>query len=163
MASLPERTYPDLRDDQALAIGIYGETVAAYRYTVLAERVPGEADRKTFIAIAEEEQGHKQRLQDLLDRHYPDSAFYMADEDKALILTGPRLIDVRDLEDYREVMQVTLDTELRTAQFYQAMSKRVAKPEVRALFEELAEEGFDHHRRLEELARDRGFLPPASS
>lgn len=153
------QTYPDLRDDQILAIGIYGETVAAYRYTVLAERVPGESDRKTFADIAEEEQGHKHMLQELLAKHFPDSSFYLSDEDKALVLTGPRLINVRDIKDYKQVMKIALDTELRTSQFYHAMSSRAQNPELRTVFEELATEGFEHHRRLLELAQDRGFLP----
>jgi len=143
-----------------LAIGIYGETVAAYRYTVLSERVPGEEDRKTFADIAEEEQEHKQRLKTLLDKHYTSSSFYLSDEDKGLVLTGPRLIEVRDVDDYREVVQIALHTELRVSQFYDAMSRRVQNPEIRATFEELAEEGFDHHRRLEELGRQRSLLPP---
>jgi len=37
MARQSEPVFPDLRDDQILTIGIYGETVAAYRYDVLAE------------------------------------------------------------------------------------------------------------------------------
>lgn len=160
MPQPPEPTFPDLRDDQILTIGIYGEQVAAYRYVVLAEKVPGEADKKAFAAIAEEERGHKERLQKLLDRHFPGSSFYLSDEDKALVVTGPRLINVRDIEDYREVMQMAVDTELRTSQFYRAMSSRVRHPDIKTLFEELAEEGFDHHRRLLELARERGFLPP---
>jgi rubrerythrin len=160
MADSPDDVvYPDLRDDQILTIGIYGETVAAYRYSILAEKLPGEADRKAFAAIADEEQDHRQRLQRLLEKHFPDSAFYLTDEDKALVVTGPRLISVRDVDDYRQIMQMALDTELRTSQFYQAMSSRVRHPDIRALFEELAEEGFDHHRRLAELARERGFLP----
>lgn len=159
MADLPEKEYPDLRDDQMLAIGIYGENVAAYRYTVLSERVPNAQDQKAFAEIAREEQQHRQMLQEMLDKHYPDSSFYLQDEDKALVLTGPRLIDVRDIEDYREVMRITLLTELRTSQFYQAMSSRVRNPEIRALFQELAAEGFDHHRRLLELARERNLLP----
>lgn len=142
-----------------LAIGIYGESVAAYRYTVLAEKVPAEEDRKTFMAIAEEEQGHKQMLQALYDKHFPGSAFALSDQDKSLVLTGPRLINVRDLDDYREVLRVTLATELRTAQFYQAMRHQARHPELRKVFGELAEEGFDHHQRLLNLARDRGFLP----
>lgn len=161
MSDVPSQQYPELRDDQILTIGIYGETVAAYRYTVLAEKLPSEADRKAFAAIADEEQGHKQMLQRLLEKHFPGSSFYLSDADKALVVTGPRLINVRDLEDYRSFVQMALDTELRTSQFYKAMSGRVKNPEIRAIFEELAEEGFDHHRRIAELARERGFLPPA--
>ena len=142
-----------------LAIGIYGETVAAYRYTVLAEKVPREEDKQAFAAIAEEEQSHKKLLQQAAEKHFPGSAFALSDQDKALVLTGPRLINVRDLADYREVLRITLATELRTAQFYDAMRHRARHPELRKVFTDLSEEGFQHHQRLLKLARERGFLP----
>lgn len=150
---------PEMAEDRILSIGIYGETVAAYRYTVLSEKLPGEEDRTLFATIAEEELVHKQRLEELLARLYPDSSFYLSDEDKALVVTGPRLIDVRNEPDYRNVMQMALDTERRVAQFYQAMSSRARTPEVRTTFEQLAVEGFQHHGRLLKLARERGLLP----
>ncbi len=159
MKSLPKREYPPLREDQMLAIGIYGESVAAYRYTVLSERVPNLEDRKMFADIAEEELEHKARLEALARTHFPGRSFALSDEDKALVLTGPRLIEVRDLEDYRDVMQIALNTELRVSQFYQEMSSRVTIDAVREVFSELAEEGFEHHQKLFDVASQRGFLP----
>ncbi|GMV98493.1 MAG: hypothetical protein AMXMBFR83_28430 [Phycisphaerae bacterium] len=143
-----------------LAIGIYGETVAAYRYTVLSEKVPKPEDQRAFARIADEEQTHKQLLQALYEKYFPGSAFALSDEDKALVLTGPRLINVRDIEDYREVVRITIETELRTAQFYEAMRHRAKNPELRQVFGNLAEEGFVHHQQLLKLAAERGFLPP---
>lgn len=161
MAEPPHKTdvaYPELRDDQMLAIAIYGETVAAYRYLVLAEKLPEAADRALFAGISDEEQGHKQRLQALQDKYFPSSSFYLSDQDKALVVTGPRLVNVRDLSDYREVVEMALDTEYRVSRFYQAMSKRMSIPEVRTLFVELASESAGHHLRLVGLARQRGLL-----
>lgn len=160
MTSQMPPDYPELQDDQMLAIGIYGESVAAYRYTVLAEKVPREEDKAAFRAIAEEEQSHKKLLQQAAEKHFPGSAFALSDQDKALVLTGPRLINVRDLADYRDVLRITLATELRTAQFYDTMRHRARNPELRKVFTELSEEGFQHHQRLLRLARERGFLPP---
>lgn len=142
-----------------LSIGIYGETVAAYRYTVLAEKLPANEDREIFATIADEELTHKQRLQQLIDRYYPGSSFYLSDEDKAFVVSGPRLIDVRNEPDYRKVMQMALDTERRVAQFYQLMGERAQTAEVRETFKDLAIEGFQHHGRLLKLARERSLLP----
>jgi rubrerythrin len=160
MTAKRAETYPELQDDQMLAIGIYGESVAAYRYTVLAEKVPGEEEQRVFAAIADEEQSHKQMLQALFEKHFPGSAFALSDQDKALVLTGPRLINVRDLGDYREVLRITLATELRTTQFYEAMRHQARHEELRQVFATLAEEGFRHYQRLLELGRERGLLPP---
>ncbi|HOA75745.1 MAG TPA: ferritin family protein [Phycisphaerae bacterium] len=153
---------PEMTEDRILSIGIYGETVAAYRYTVLSEILPNEEDRAIFAAIAEEEIGHKQRLQELFNRYYPGSAFYLSDEDKALVVTGPRLIDVRNEPDYRKVMQMALETERRVAQFYQSVSTQARHDEVRNTFNDLAIEGFQHHGRLLKLARERNLLPDRS-
>ena len=78
MTAKPSADYPELQDDQMLAIGIYGETVAAYRYTVLAEKVPREEDKQAFAAIAEEEQSHKKMLQQAAEKHFPGSAFALS-------------------------------------------------------------------------------------
>jgi len=154
----PKRDYPDLIEDQMLAIAIYGETVAAYRYMVLSEKLPNEEDRKMFAAISDEEQTHKQQLQTLADKHYPDSSFFISDADKALVVAGPRLIDVRDIQDYRSVMGMALETEWLVARFYQAMSTRARTSEIRDTFTTLGNESFTHYRRLQKLARERGLL-----
>jgi len=154
----PEPKYPELLEDQILNIAVYGETVAAYRYMVLSEKVPELSDKKAFADIADEEHCHKQKIEALLDKYYPDSLFYLSEEDGALVVAGPRLIDVRDIEDYREVIKLTLDTELKTAQFYKAMSPRLRTPEIQQVFSQMAEDSFDHHRRLTEVAKQRGFF-----
>jgi rubrerythrin len=138
--------------DKILAIGAYGETVAAYRYLVLAEKAPVEAERPEFAAMADEEQGHKQRLQRLLAELYPDADFVLTPEDKEIVVSGPRLLDVRDDASFAEAMRQILITERKTAGFYARQSKIVPNPRLRDLFHELAEEGVEHYQRLKALA-----------
>jgi rubrerythrin len=138
--------------DKILAIGAYGETVAAYRYLVLSEKSPEPADRVEFAAMADEEQGHKQRLQKLLADLYPDADFVLTAEDKELVVTGPRLIDVRDSAAYAEAMQMILETERKTAGFYAQNGKHMPQAVVQDLFKELAEEGAEHYQRLKSIA-----------
>jgi len=147
---------PDIRPDKALAIGTYGEAVAAYRYLVLAEKAPIEKDRDEFAAMADEEQDHKQRLQRLLMENYPDADFFLKPEDKELVVDGPRLLDVRDEATFAEAMHYILNSEWRTSQFYKKLSEHISQRDLRALFQELAAEGEDHYRRLAQLARHAG-------
>ena len=143
--------------DKLLAIGAYGETVAAYRYLVLSEKAPTEENRREFADLADEEQDHKQRLQKLLAERYPDSDFLLTQEDKDLVITGPRLLDVHREISFPEAMSMMLQTERKTAGFYAQYSKTVAEQDLRALFHELAEEGAEHFHRLRSLARRAGI------
>jgi len=142
--------------EKLLAMGIYGETVAAYRYSVLAEKALIEAHRREFADMADEEQGHKQRLQTLLDTHYPDADFVLTPKDKGIVASGTRLIEIRDEADYAEAMRMILMTERRTARFYANHSKHMHQEDVRGLFHELAEEGAEHYQRLKTIARQAG-------
>jgi len=143
-----------LGPDKALAIGAYGESVAAYRYLVFAEHVHSKRHRDAFAAMADEEQEHKQRLQKLLARLYPESGFVLSDADKQMVVVGPRLPDIRDDCSFAEALETTLQTEQRTSAFYRQLSQSIDEPQLRSLFRELAEEGAEHYQRLGELARE---------
>lgn len=143
--------------DKLLAIGAYGETVAAYRYLVLAEKASRGDHRRVFADMADEEQGHKQRLQKLLAELYPLADFVLTSDDKALVVTGPRVIDVRDEASIAEAMPMILDTERKTAAFYAEHARHMPTAALRALFKELAEEGAEHYQRLREIARETGL------
>lgn len=139
--------------DKLLAIGVYGETVAAYRYLVLSEKAPNPRDRREFAEMADEEQGHKQRLQALLAEMYPQADFVLTPEDKELVVTGTRLLDVRDDASFHEAMRMILQTERQTAAFYAHHARIIPTVHLRELFQELAEEGADHYQRLKAMAR----------
>ena len=146
--------------DKLLAIGAYGEMVAAYRYLVLSEKTTDETLRREFAAMADEEQGHKQRLQKLLGEMYPAADFVLTAEDKELVVTGPRLLEIRSREDLAAAMEMILETERKTASFYAHHSKIIPIASLKALFHELAEEGAEHYQRLKALARDAGLQSP---
>jgi rubrerythrin len=87
---------------------------------------------------------------------YPGQDFVLTPEDKELVVTGPRLIEVRDDADFQDVMRMVLHTERKTARFYASYGKFMPDENVRALFHELAEEGAEHYQRLKTLARQTG-------
>jgi rubrerythrin len=148
---------PSPSPEKLLAIGMYGETVAAYRYLVLSEKALTEEHRKAFADMADEEQGHKERLGKLAAEMFPDSDFVLSQADKDRVVTGPRLLEIRDQADYAETMRLLLETERKTARFYARHSKVVTDGALRSLFHELAEEeGDEHYRRLKALAKDAG-------
>ncbi|MFO0974631.1 MAG: ferritin family protein [Phycisphaerae bacterium] len=144
----------DLGPDKALAIGSYGESVAAYRYLIFAEKAATQRQRDLFASMADEEQSHKQRLQRLLAQLYPDADFVLSENDKALVVVGPRLLDVRDADSFSAALRLTLATEQRTATFYHALAQLIRTDPLHAVFKELAEEGAEHYQRLQTLFRE---------
>lgn len=149
-------TNPPLGADKLLAMGAYGESVAAYRYLVLSEKAETEEQRRTFADMADEEQEHKQRLQKLLAERFPNADFVLSAEDKERVITGPRLLDAHAELSFAEVMAMMVHTERKVAAFYARYGKLVEDPQIKALFRELAEEGVGHSKRLEALARAAG-------
>ena len=159
IAAMSDQPTPDAASgrgpDKLLAIGVYGETVAAYRYLVLSDKAPAE-HRKEFAEMSDEEQGHKELLQGLLADLYPDADFVLTPEDKQLVITGTRMIEVKDAASFAEAMRMILHTERKTARFYANHAKHMPKEDLRELFQRLAEEGADHYQRLKTIARQAG-------
>jgi rubrerythrin len=96
-------------------------------------------------------------LQELIADHYPETDFVLTPEDKAIVVTGPRLIDVRDAAAFAEAMRMILETERKTACFYAQNGRHFPEARIRGLFHELAEEGSEHYQRLSALANKSGI------
>jgi rubrerythrin len=95
---------------------------------------------------------------------YPEADFVLTPEDKELVVTGQRQIDVRDDASFHEAMRMILETERKTAAFYAQHGKVIPDRRLQALFHELAEEGAGHYQRLKSLAHDAGVpLQPDDS
>jgi rubrerythrin len=165
MATNADENLAALGTDKALAIATYGETVAACRYQLLSDKAPDAAARTAFAEMADEEQEHKRRLQVITQRLFPGTNdFYLKDDDMALVVDGPRLLDVRDDHaSFAAAMKLILVTEKRTAGFYAKMSKHIDDDELHALFVELAEEGAEHYKQLQQIARRLGADPSSKS
>jgi len=146
-----------LGPDKLLAIAAYGESVAAYRYLVLSERVAEEAHRRFFADLADEEQEHKQRLQKLLFELYPNADFVLSSEDKERVVTGPRLLDVHREISFEDALRMMLETERKVAEFYARCGDELLHESLKPLFQKLATEGAGHYQRLLRLAHEKGI------
>lgn len=145
-----------LGDDKALAIAAYGESVAAYRYIVLSEKARDRELRESFEAMAVEERGHRDRLQQLLQLLAPSGGFYLTAEDKGAVCVGPRLVDARDDARFDEAMKLVIASEKRTSSFYRRYAVFAVDERVKTLFAELAEQGIAQVRRLRQLFQQAG-------
>lgn len=137
---------------KALAILSYGESVAAYRYRILAERTAEPALKTQFQEMADEEQGHNEAVQAMLARHFPDADFVLTPEDKALVTVGTRLLDLAGPDSLHRAMEQIHASELLTGRIYAILGKHPPAAELEPVMQAMAEECFEHAQRLTRLA-----------
>ncbi len=135
-------------DAKKLAIAIYGESVASYRYSVIAEKALSEEHRKIFTEMKEEEHRHQRALERLAAKMFPDGDFVLSDEDKEFVIVGARLLQVTGADSFRKAMSFLHDTERKTGQFYQALHQLMPDGELGEFLEEMAGECFEHAKSL---------------
>lgn len=143
-------------DEKALAIAAYGESVAAYRYIVLSEKARDAKLRNSFEQMALEERGHRDRLQEILQRLSPAAGFYLSPEDKLAVCVGPRLVDARDDARFDEAMRLVIASEKRTVSFYSRYVLHARDEQVKVTFMELAKVGIQRVQKLRDLFRAAG-------
>ncbi len=159
MESIPEERLATIGAAKALALGAYGEDMAAYRYLLLAEKADRDKDREEFREMVAEEQGHRDRLQTLLDKHFPGADFVLSSEEKQMVESGARGFAITDRKSFEEAVRSVVTFERMTAEFYERMEPHVTQPEIKAIFRELAHEGVEHHRRLRQIAIENNIDP----
>lgn len=140
-----------LSPEKALALAAYGESVAAYRYRTLCERTPSKPHRKLFTEMADEEQSHHLRLQDLLKANFPGSDFVLSAGDKELVTVGPRMIEVTDRPSFERAMKLIRESEILTGRFYACLHDAIDLPDMKPFLKEMAEECFEHAARLDRI------------
>lgn len=143
-----------LHPAKALAVAAYGESVAAYRYRTLAERTTNERYRRTFLEMAEEEQGHHVVVQDLQRDLYPDSDFVLTAEDKSLIIVGPRLLEVTGDGGMERAIELIFESERLTGRFYSALQEVLPQEAHKPMMKDMADECFEHAERVRALVSD---------
>jgi len=140
-----------LTPPKALVIGMYGESVASYRYRTLAEKVPSEHRRSVFMEMADEERGHHEALSKILQERFPGSDFVLTPQDKALVIVGPRMIEVTDAASANVALDMIYESERLTGNFYRALHECTPFAELKPFLQEMADECFEHAQRLTEL------------
>ena len=136
---------------KALALASYGESVAAYRYRTLVEKTSSPQTRAVFLEMAEEEQGHHRRVEELIRKHHPGADFVLTPEDKELVIVGPRMLDASDPESYARALEMICDSERLTGRLYAALHSISTDASLGSFFKEMADECIEHAARLEAL------------
>ncbi len=136
---------------KALAIGCYGESVASYRYRMLAEKATTEEHRAIFVDMAEEEQTHHKVLQQIFKERFPDRDFVLTPEDKELIIAGSRTLDLSSEKAFSRALELIYESERQTGRFYSVFHDTTSLTDLKSLLREMADECFEHAERIKGL------------
>lgn len=131
-------------DAKKIAIAIYGESVAAYRYGVLADKAASEEHRKLFAEMRDEEKSHRAALEHIGRKHFPEGDFVLTPDDKDLVIVGARMLEVGDAESFHRAMRFLHDTELRTGEFYRTLHESMPDSELGRFLNTMAQECVQH-------------------
>jgi len=141
----------DLRSALDFAIGI--EEDEQLRYQEFAVTVVDPRAAEFFRQMIQNESGHRRRLEtrrDVLFRHAPERFDTSIDDAPDQDEAGAAL-------SARQALEISLQAELKTFQFYSAVIAHVKDADVRQTFEEIQQESAQHHaavrQRLDELPR----------
>ncbi len=134
----------NMPDAKRMAVAIYGESIASYRYGLLAEKASSEAHKKIFESMRREELEHQSALEELARKNFPDDDFVLTSKDKELVIVGTRLLELKDEASFHKAMKFLHDTELRTSAFYQAMHELMPAGEIGRILQEMSDECIEH-------------------
>lgn len=127
---------------------IKGEEQAVSFYNQLAEQASSSAMKKVFLGFAKEEEGHKERLENVNTSKFtfkdsaPITDLHIADYiNPSIKLSGL---------NYGEALVIAMNREKRAFMLYTKLAKMVNDPALKELFQFLAKEEAKHKLRFEE-------------
>jgi rubrerythrin len=166
---------PDLSrlgDDKALAIAAFGQSVAAYRYMVLAEKAADPRLRAGLQEMAARENTRRTQLQSLQEKLFSSACFFLDSHEKNMVCVGPRILDARDQTHFDEALKLLIASEKRIAGFYARYAAQAGRLEIKEIFSAFADESLQRVSLLRRMGQDIGrqinepcplqFLRPAA-
>ena len=141
---------PVISLEQAIRNAIEVERSAARFYQELSSQSANDETRKLFDRLMQEELGHAQSIEAfgrmLTDGKLPDDATDSWD----IVETSPVWRHVEGIS-YDQALEIALEAERGAAMYYSAVASTTASPPVRSFFEQLAEYGQVHVRKILDL------------
>lgn len=130
-----------------LEYAISQEQRAATLYTELAAKAKDRATRNVFLEYAEEEMGHRKKLEDVLEGErvltIGDNVTDMKISDYAVCM------ELGDAPAFGDILLFAMQQEKQAFRLYTDLARRVSQPEFKTLFLALAQEEAKHKLRFE--------------
>ncbi len=145
-----------LSDNKALAIAAFGQSVAAYRYMVLAEKAADPRLRTGLQEMAARENNRRTQLQTLQEKLFSSTCFFLDSHEKNMVCVGPRILDARDQAHFDEALKLLIASEKRIAGFYARYAAQTGRSEIKETFSTFADESLHRVSLLRRMGQDIG-------
>lgn len=133
--------------DEILDFAMKSEQEAVDFYTQLATQMKNQQIKETFLQFAQEEVGHKARLQRIKD----ERLFDLSDEKIQDLKISDYTVPVKPNPDmdYAEALLLAMKKEKAAFKLYTKLAERTDNTELKAVFQNLAVEESKHKLRFE--------------
>lgn len=133
--------------DEILDFAMNSEQDAVDFYTSLADKMQNEEMKTVFLQFAQEEVGHKARLQKIKD----EKIFDMEIEKINDLKISDYVVTAKPSEDmeYSDALVLAMKREKAAFKLYSKLAERTEHPELKKIFEALAVEESKHKLRFE--------------
>ena len=133
--------------DEILDFAMKSEQDAVDFYTSLADKMQNEEMKTVFLQFAQEEVGHKARLQKIKD----EKIFDMEVEKVNDLKISDYVVTAKPSEDmeYSDALVLAMKREKAAFKLYSKLAERTEHPELKKIFEALAVEESKHKLRFE--------------
>jgi len=133
--------------DKILDFAIGKEEEAAAFYTELAAKVDKQYMRDTFLAFAQEEKGHRAKLQAIKD----GQTLVLEAKNIMDLKIGDYLIDAEPSPNmtYQQALNIAMKAEKAAFKLYHNLAETTDDPKLKSLFMALAQEEARHKLRFE--------------
>ena len=133
--------------DEILDFAMKSEQDAVDFYTALADKMQNEEMKAVFLQFAQEEVGHKARLQKIKD----EKIFDMEIEKVNDLKISDYVVTAKPSEEmeYSDALVLAMKREKAAFKLYSKLAERTDHPELKKIFEALAVEESKHKLRFE--------------
>ena len=133
--------------DEVLDFAMKSEQEAVDFYTALAEKMQNDEMKTVFLQFAQEEVGHKARLQKIKDEQLFDMEVEKVNDLKIsdYVVTTKASADM----EYADALVLAMKREKASFKLYSKLSERTEQPELKKVFQALAVEESKHKLRFE--------------
>ncbi len=126
----------------AISRAIYAEIGAMNFYAQLAERIENDEGSRRFEQLSSDEKGHRDTLKGWYSRLFGTEFVEDEEEVRKSEISG---IEIGEKTGAMEALDIAIEAESRANEFYLAEAEKASDPELKKMFQSLAEQEKGHY------------------
>ena len=131
---------------ESIEVAIYREIGARNFYRRISEEIKNSEGARKFAQLSEDEDGHRVKLESWFERLVGDTFSARNDRIEQSEIRG---IKLEEQTGALEALGIAIEAEEQAREFYSGQAEAASDPELKSLFERLADEEAGHYTLLE--------------